>query len=135
MRFLTSLSEKYVKVQQKVNFYIDSLKRLARFCKILRKLLGKVESMCGSVSGSDARELLTEWDAKYPSAFTSPISTPKLLANLLTAITATPGSVIKKPYNKLSAAIYSNLMARCKSQSDKILSGYMDLLRAKSLLE
>jgi len=26
-------------------------------------------------------------------------------------------------------------MARCKSQSDKILSGYMDLLRAKSLLE
>jgi len=26
-------------------------------------------------------------------------------------------------------------MAKCKSQSDKILSGYMDLLRAKSLLE
>lgn len=37
------------------------------------------------------------------------------------------------PYNKLSAAIFSNLMAKCKGQSENLLSGYMDFLRAKSL--
>jgi hypothetical protein len=41
---------------------------------------------------------------------------------------------IQKPYNKLSAAIFSNFMAKTKSQTDKLLTGYMDYLRAKSLL-
>jgi hypothetical protein len=39
------------------------------------------------------------------------------------------------PYSTLSAAILSNLLAKCKSQTDKLLSGYMDYLRAQSLLE
>jgi hypothetical protein len=39
------------------------------------------------------------------------------------------------PYNNLSAAIFSNLMAKAKSQTDKLLSGYMDYLRAQSLLD
>lgn len=40
-----------------------------------------------------------------------------------------------KPYNKLSAAILSNLAAKCKGETNRVLSGYMDLLRSKSLIE
>jgi hypothetical protein len=42
---------------------------------------------------------------------------------------------LQKPYNNLSAAIFSNFIAKAKSQTDKLLSGYMDYLRARSLLE
>jgi hypothetical protein len=39
-----------------------------------------------------------------------------------------------KPYNNLSAAIFSNLLAKCKGETNRVLSGYFDLLRAKSYI-
>lgn len=42
---------------------------------------------------------------------------------------------LQNPLNKLSGAIFSNFIAKCKVQNEDILSGYMDFLRAKSQLE
>ena len=41
---------------------------------------------------------------------------------------------MENPYNKLSFAILSNIAAKCKVQTNRALSGYMDLLRAKNLI-
>lgn len=43
--------------------------------------------------------------------------------------------LLENPLTKLSGAIFSNYIAKCKIQNNEILSGYMDFLRAKSQIE
>jgi hypothetical protein len=34
----------------------------------------------------------------------------------------------------LNSAVFSNYLAKCKAMNNKVLEGYIDLLRAKSLI-
>jgi len=34
----------------------------------------------------------------------------------------------------LKAAVFSNYLAKCKEQNNKVFEGYIDLLRAKTLI-
>lgn len=41
---------------------------------------------------------------------------------------------LEKSLNRLSSAILSNYLAKSKAENGMVLGGYMDFLRAKSLL-